>query len=411
MNILEQLRKMISDKEARKAELTANAAKSNDVTELRSINSELEKMNGELAELRGMLIAAEATEQRANPNNLNPVATYLQNTQVQTRSEATDPFDTIEYRQAFMKFAQTGAWEQRADAVTTTSDGSKVIPTTIMKEIIKELKVRGQLFQRVRKLNVQGGVQFPILSLKPEATWITETASSERKKVQANTAVSFNYYGLECKVSTSLVASITTLPAFEETIRDVIVEAMMKALDIAIVTGDGSGKPLGVTIDTRVASGQKVTVDEVDFSTWTAWKKKVFAKIPLAYRSGGLLLMSASTWEGQIDGMVDENKQPIARTNYNITDAIQERFAGREVLLVEPDVVADYDTAAEGDIVAIYMRPSDYAVNSNLSMSMKRYFDEDKNEWVDKCILIADGKLLDPKGVIIVKKGAAPAGA
>lgn len=407
MNILEQLKKLLATKEARKQELTTKAEKSEDVNELRSINGELTQLNGELAELRGMIAAAEETEQRATPSNLNPVATYLQNTQVQIRADVTDPYDTVEYRQAFMKFAQTGVWEQRADAVTTTSDASKVIPTTIMKEIIKELKVRGQLFQRVRKLNVQGGVQFPILSLKPEASWITETASSERKKVQANTAVSFNYYGLECKVSTSLVASITTLPVFEETIRDVIVEAMMKALDLAIVTGDGSGKPLGITIDSRVVSGQKVTIDEADFSTWSAWKKKVFAKIPLAYRSGGLLLMSASTWEGQIDGMVDENKQPIARTNYNITDAIQERFAGREVLLVEPDVVADYETASEGDIVAIYMRPADYAINSNLSMTMKRYFDEDKNEWVDKCILIADGKLLDPKGVIIVKKGAA----
>lgn len=401
--ILEQLKKLLATKEARKQELTTNADKSEDVTELRSINSELSSLNGEIAELRGMIASA---EQQAS---LNPVQTYVQNVATQSRSADVDPFDTLEYRQAFMKFAQTGAWEQRADAVTTVTDAAKVIPTTIMNEIIKELKVRGQLFARVRKLNVQGGVQFPILSLKPEATWITETTASERKKVQANTAVVFNYYGLECKVATSLIANITSLPMFEEVIRSLIVEAMMTALDSAIVVGDGSGKPLGITVDTRVASGQKVTLDQDEFSTWSAWKKKVFAKIPLAYRSGGLFIMAASTWEGQIDGMVDENKQPIARTNYNITDAIQERFSGKEVLLVEPDIVADYDAAAEGDVVAIYFKPSDYGVNSNLQMTMKRYFDEDKNQWVDKAIMVADGKLLDPKGVVIIKKGAAPA--
>lgn len=408
MNILEQLKKLLATKEARKQELTTKAEKSEDVNELRSINVELSQLNGEMAELRGMIEAASDDQRNAVPGSLNPVQTYVQNQGSQTRTADVDPYDTVEYRQAFMKFAQTGVWEQRADAVTTVTDAAKVIPTTIMNEIIKELKVRGQLFARVRKMNVQGGVSFPILSLKPQATWITESTPSERKKVEANTAVTFNYYGLECKVATSLIASITSLAMFEEEIRNLIVEAMMYALDSAIVVGDGNGKPLGITIDSRVASGQKVTLDQAEFATWAGWKKKVFAKIPLAYRAGGLFIMAASTWEGQIDGMVDEKGQPIARTNYNITDAIQERFSGKEVLLVEPDIVTDYDAASEGDIVAIYFKPSDYGVNSNLQMTMKRYFDEDKNQWVDKAIMVADGKLLDPKGVIIVKKGAAP---
>jgi len=408
--MLEQLKKLLAQKEARKTELTTKSEKSEDVNELRSITNELSQLNGEISELRGMIETAENEARGADQNNLNPIATYtLENGNVQTRTANVDPLDTIEYRKAFMKFAQTGQWENREDAVTTTTDAAKVIPTTIMNEIIKELKVRGQLFQRVRKLNVQGGVSFPILSLKPVASWITETASSDRKKVQANTAVTFNYYGLECKVATSLIANITSLTIFEETIRELILEAMMYALDSAIVTGDGNGKPLGITLDTRVVSGQKVTLDQAEFSTWSTWKKKVFAKIPLAYRSGGLFIMAASTWEGQIDGMVDDKGQPIARTNYNITDAIQERFGGKEVMLVEPDIVADYETASEGDIVGIYFKPNDYGVNSNLQMTMKRYFDEDKNEWVDKAIMVADGKLLDPKGVVIIKKGAAPA--
>lgn len=404
--LIEKLKKLLSAKEARKAELTTKAGVSEDVAELRSINAELTSLNSEIEEVRSMITAAESSVSN-QPGGFNPMGTFGLNNQ-NTRSNDVDPFDTIEYRKAFMKFAQTGEWENRADEVTTVTDAAKVIPTTVMKEIIKELKVRGQLFSRVRKLNVAGGVSFPILSLKPVASWISEATASERKKVTASTAVTFNYYGLECKVATSLIINITSLPVFEETLKDLILEAMMYALDAAIVVGDGSGKPLGITIDTAVASGQKVTIPQADFSTWTAWKKNVFAKIPLAYRSGGILIMAASTWEGQIDGMVDDNKQPIARANYNITDAIQERFAGREVLLVEPDIVADYETAAEGDIVAIYFNPNDYGINSNLELTMKRYFDEDKNQWVDKAIMVVDGKLLDPKGVIIVKKGAAP---
>ena len=49
---------------------------------------------------------------------------------------------------------------------------------------------------------------------------------------------------------------------------------------------------------------------------------------------------------------------------------------------------------------------SNYAINSNLQMVMYRYLDHDTNEYVDKAILIADGKLLDANSVVIIKKGA-----
>jgi hypothetical protein len=41
-----------------------------------------------------------------------------------------------------------------------------------------------------------------------------------------------------------------------------------------------------------------------------------------------------------------------------------------------------------------------------MQMQMFRWLDQDKNQWVDKAILIADGKLIDANGVLIIKKGA-----
>lgn len=341
----------------------------------------------------------------ATPSNVTPMAQF--NMKQQRNDE--DPHNTLEYRSAFMKFCQTGEWDMRADAVTVTTDGSKVIPTTIMQEIVKELKVRGVIFNRVRKLNVQGGVEFPILSLKPTATWIGETTASDRKKTEAKTSVSFSYYGLECKVATSLLVSVTTLPIFEETIKDLIVEAMITALDNAVISGTGSGQPLGITKDTRVKTAQKIELTEVQIKTWPAWKGAL-AKLPLAYKAGSVIAMAAQTWEQYIDGMVDQQGQPIARVNYNITDGIPERFAGREVIQVEPDTIKDFDSASTGDVVAVIFRPSDYAINSNMAMTVKRYFDEEKNQWVDKAIMIADGKLVDAAGVILITKAAAVSG-
>lgn len=433
----EKLKKMLQAKQARKAELVARSQAATDVAELRSINGEMETLNGEIAELTGMIAGIEEEEQRSqqpggaptpgaaplgaqppeqrqqHPGLAQVMGSYGmsggQQGQQQRSAEPEDYFATREYRSAFMAFAKTGEIkpELRANATTTTTDVSAVIPTTILNEVIRKVTVYGQVFSRVRKLNVKGGVDIPILSLKPVATWIGETTVSDKQKVQANTKLSFTYFGLECKVATSLLADTVTLEGFETTIVDLIVEAMVKAIDLAVIKGDGTGKPKGITADTRVPAGQIVTMTPAEFADWEQWSKKVLAKMPLAYKAGATFLMASGTFEGYINGMVDDNGQPIGRVNYGITEGPQERFAGKEVIQVEDDVIAPFADAATDDVVAIYCNLKNYGFNSNMQMTMFRYFDHDTNEWVDKAILIADGKLIDPNGVVIVKKGAA----
>jgi HK97 family phage major capsid protein len=116
--------------------------------------------------------------------------------------------------------------------------------------------------------------------------------------------------------------------------------------------------------------------------------------------------MAAGTFDGYIDGMVDANGQPIGRVNYGIGDGAQQRFGGKTVLLVEEDVITSYDSAGVGDVIAVYMNPLDYAINSNMQMAMYRWLDHDTNQWVDKAILVNDGKLIDAAGVLVIKKGA-----
>ncbi|MGG1673315.1 phage major capsid protein [Paenibacillus sp. NRS-1783] len=420
-----KLQALLAKLEAKKKGLVARADTVEVVAELRSINTELDGLNGEIAELRSIIDGMPdeeeapaggntAPEQRnaqppaANSGLAQVLASFgLKSTTQERSEEPTDAYGTLEYRNAFMLFAKTGEIkpELRANATTTTTDVSAVIPTTILNEVIKKLTVYGQVFNRVRRLNVKGGVDVPILSLKPVATWIGETTVSDKQKVQAKDKVSFSYYGLECKVSISLLADTVTLEGFETTITDLIVEAMIKAIDMAVIKGDGTGKPLGITKDSRVPATQIVTMTDTEFTSWDGWKKKVFARMPLAYKAGAAFLMASGTFDGYIDGMVDDSGQPIGRINYGIADGPQERFGGKEVIQVEDDVIAPYADAVAGDVVAIYCNLKNYGFNSNLQMTMFRYFDHDTNEWVDKAILIADGKLIDPNGVVIVKKG------
>jgi HK97 family phage major capsid protein len=417
---------LLAKKEARKKELAKKSDATESVTELRSINEELDALNAEIADTRSLIdeLPEEDDEQRGQTpagqqeqRSTSPVGAQQilgsygvggAQQQQQRAQEPEDVYGTIEYRNAFMTFAKTGKVtpELRADAMTSTSDVSAVIPTTILNEVIKKLTVYGQVFSRVRKLNIKGGVDIPILSLKPVATWIGESPTSDKQKVQANTKVSFSYHGLECKVSISLLADTVSLAGFETVITDLIVEAMVKAIDAAVIKGDGIGKALGITADSRVAAAQIVTLSATDFASYEGWAKKVFAKLPLAYKAGATFLMASGTFEGYINGMTDSAGQPIGRVNYGITEGPQERFGGKEVIQVEDDIITPYDDAAVGDVVAIYCNLRNYGFNSNMQLTMFRYFDHDTNEWVDKAILIADGKLIDPNGVVIVKKGA-----
>ncbi len=326
-------------------------------------------------------------------------------------SAKEDKFASLEYRQAFMDYAMKGksssVLEFRSlDTATTTTDAAAVIPSTILNEVIKKVESYGQIFARVRKMAVKGGVTVPILALKPVATWIGETTVSDKQKVDLSANISFSYFGLECKIATSILADTVTIDQFESIIINLIGEAMTKALDIAIVSGAGSASPKGITVDNRVPAGQIVTLSSGDFVSWEAWKKKIFAKMPMSYKGGATFLMASGTFEGYIDGMTDAQGQPIGRVNYGITAGPQESFGGKTVIEVEDDVINNYDDAANGDVVGIYCNLNNYGLNSNMAMTMFRYLDHETNQYVDKAILIADGKLIDPNGVVIIKKGA-----
>ncbi|MBE6721619.1 MAG: phage major capsid protein [Ruminococcaceae bacterium] len=321
---------------------------------------------------------------------------------------ATDVFDTEEYRNAFMNFACHNATMperfRNTVATTTTGDVGAVIPTTTLHEIVTELKSRGTIFNSVRKMNVQGGVQIPILDLKPTAHWITEAATSDDQKTSAKQTVSFSYYGLECKIAQTLLTSVTTFAEFQSLFVPLAVEAIITALEVGVFNGTGSGQMLGIVKDSSVKN--VVTMSPDDFASWAGWKKNVFAKIKLSYNTGSFY-MAKGTFDGYIDGMVDKNGQPIGRVNYGIDSDGTQRFGGKSVVLVEDDIIPPYDTAVDGTVVAVFVDLKNYAINSNMQMTTVHWTDHDNNTIKDKVIIVCDGKLIDPNGVVLIKKGAA----
>lgn len=318
-----------------------------------------------------------------------------------------DVYATDEYRTAFMNYFTRGEAipeKFRNEAKTTgLADlaGGAVIPTTIVREMIRELKVRGEIWAKVRKLNVEGGVEFPIADLMPVATWVGE-GSQEEQKLESKNKVSFNYYGLECKLAQSLLVSVVTIAEFEELFSQLAVEAIITALEKGVFNGTGSGQMKGILNETRIPAGNTIELTAADL-TWKGWKQKVFAKMPKAYRNGDFF-MAQATFDAYIDGMTDEQGQPIGRVNYGIDGAENYRFGGKVVTTVEDDVLKDWDTAASGDVIAVFGDLSKYGVNTNLEMRAVRWIDEDNNKVKNKVTMILDGKVLDPYGFLIIKK-------
>ena len=324
----------------------------------------------------------------------------------------------MEYRTAFKNYVQTGLpipaqFKRDADGIgpVNTTDLGAIIPTTIINEFIQKVKqVYGQLYAKVCKLNVRGGVKFPISDLKATFKWINETTVSPRQDAgEINQFVEFSYNIGEIRVSQTLLSSIVALDLFESEVVRVMVEAYVQAMDYGIFYGSGNGQMLGIMNDPRVAAtNQVITMTAAEINDWTKWRKKLFAALPLGRRDGEFVF-PVSTVESYLLTMADSNNNPIFKqaTDLAINDldtTTSGRFFGREVTLVEPDIIPDFDTASSGDVIGVFWQPKDYAINTNMAFGMKRYYDEERNEWVNKALTIVDGKMLDVNGLWLIKK-------
>lgn len=423
--------------EKRKEKLMERANASEDATEVRGIYEQMQEVIEDIKDVEKELEAIkeeskgegsgeenkEGEEEKPGEDAARSVSTdtselrgaqilgaFRQKNNLDQRGES-DPADTLEYRNAFMNYVCRGTRipeklmegiQTRDDGPTTTSDTGAVIPTTILKEIIQKMESYGNVYALVKKLNVQGGVAIPILSIKPEATWIGESNSSKDKKLSANESITFSYFGVECKISQTLLANVTTLDAFQKLFVPLATEAIVKALEIAIFNGNGSTQPLGILNDSRILEDNVIELSPQDM-TWAGWHK-VKGKMKKAYRSG-VFFMNQATFDEKIDGMQDANGQPVGRTNYGINGEETYRFMGKNVETVEDGCLPSYDDAKEGEVFAVFMLPKDYIINSNMQMRTVKWEDHDNNQVKNKCILICDGKLGDTNGVLLIKKG------
>lgn len=427
---------------AKAQQLDSRCAASTDANEVRmlteqraDVQADIDDVSAELAEIEeeekrsAVPTAQTAVPTQAQTVNGGIVASFSAAPAAASQARSNEnPYESMEYRQAFMAYAQRGVAipqnlidscnayrnslpaEQRAGVAITSTDTGAAIPLTVMREVINTIRKRyGNLYNATRKTSIPGGVEYPVGALQASFKWISESTVSPRQKTEALGKVQFAYHTAEIRVAQTFLSQLLTVTDFESKLVELIAVAYVQAMDTAIVNGSGVGQPLGILNDPRVTN--VVTLTAADMSNWQAWRKKFFAKLPLGYRDGQFIF-ALSTVESYLETMADANNNPVFRqaTGLEVNDGDARdpngRFFGRRISLVEPDILPDFDTASAGDTIGIFYQPEEFAINENFGFTMIRYFDHGTNEWVDKALAVVDGKILNPTGYWLIKKGA-----
>lgn len=383
----------------RKAEIR-KTLESDEKVDLVAIEKELRELDEEQKEIeKRQQLMQEAREiNEGVATGANVIQTF--NTNPEKRNE--EGTNSLEYRNAFMNYVVEGTkipTELRADSITKTTDVGVLVPETVLNKIIEKLEATGMILPLITRTSVKGGLSIPNSSIKPVATWVAEGVGSDKQKKTLGTTT-FSYHKLRCAVAISLETDVMTLSAFESALTNNVVEAMVKAIEQAIISGSGIGQPKGILME-EPNEDQVIEVATCDYQTLI----EAESALPLEYESNAVWTMTKKTFM-KFMGMLDANGQPIGRINYGINGKPERILLGRTVKLCNY-IDSFTDSLAEGQPFAFLFDYKDYILNTNFQMGIKKYEDNETDDLVNKSIMIADGKVLVKESLVVLKKAPA----
>lgn len=358
---------------------------------LNALQEELKKLDAEQEEIEEREKIAQGIQFGKEPEGV----------QKRSKPQAAvkkNPYESDEYRSAFMEYVTKGTPipAEFRDAATTT-DAAALIPPTTLNRVIEKVRTYGNILPLVTRTAYKTGLAIPTSNVKPVAKWVAEGATSEKQKKVLG-SITFSHFKLRCAVAVTLETENMTLSAFEDIIVNNVAEAMVVALEESIINGTGSGQPTGILND--LSKGTTINVSKLDYKTLIDAE----AAIPQAYEAGSVWVMNKPTFM-QFLGMIDSNGQPIARVNAGVNGVPSRVLLGRNVVLCDylPTFAA---TLKKTDVFAFIYRMKDYVLNSNYSVAMKIYEDNDTDDIVKKSIMIADGKPVDFNSLVLLTGSA-----
>jgi HK97 family phage major capsid protein len=381
---------------AKKEDLAKRCDAAVDVAEVRSLTRELEDVNAEIAETKAELEAIEAESRSVVVEDEVPAGATLVNGNVvgSFKARSAEDMDSMEYRNAFKDYVLKNRpipAELRGNANTLTSDVASVIPTVIINRIVEKITACGMILPLVTRTAYAAGVVVPTSATKPVASWVNEGASSDKQK-KTTGSITFSHFKLRCEISMSMEVGTMALDVFESTFVKNVADAMVVALEKAILAGTGSGQPTGILNGTLTSyEVTSVAVGKVSYADLVACE----AKLPVEYEGTAKWFMTKAQFMAFV-GMVDSDGQPIARVNQGIGGKPERTLLGREV------VIHPYATEMGSYVAGIY-NFSDYVLNTIYDMGIQRKQDWDTEDYLTKAVMGVDGKPVDKDSLVLLK--------
>lgn len=416
-----KLEKLLATKNEQRQSLLQSMMNSDSKEERAAIGETLTALEQEIAEVKSLLEevdepaakGGEGEGGNAEGRGMNPLDT------LKMRNGNGD----LNVRMAFKKFIATGDREELRQAAGNTTTGDNVgtvIPENLLNQIMEKMESVGTIYNLVTKTSYPVGQTIPKEATKPVATWVgrntTTLASSTSgegngstvgKGVTLDIAISFTHFKLRCEVTMTEEVATMALSSFEALFVKNVSLAMLRAIEFAIVDGDGYGMPTGILANTA-PTGQAIEIaaaGELGYDTLCDAE----AAIPAEYESGAKWCMTKKTFMKFI-GMVDDNGQPIARVNYGINGKPERTLLGRDVVLYQPQTgshIGNYaDTVQTDTLFAFIFDFGDYILNNNYDLGIQHKIDWDNEDHRTKAVAAYDGKCVDIGSLVTLTKKA-----
>lgn len=386
------------------AENLINAGSIEDAnSKMKEIEDLDKRFENEAISLANLNALKDKTKITSIENNSVTVKNYKVLDSMNAETDVEDITASADYRKAFMNNIIKGEDMPQEfmniDSNTKTTDVGILIPSTVVEKIVEKIEATGMILPLVNRTAIKGGVTIPTSTLKPVATWVAEGGTSDKQKKSANGTISFAYHKLRCAVSVSLETDVMALGVFEATLIKNVAEAMTKALEQSIVSGDGNGKPKGILTDTPNV-GQDLEFAVIDYDTLIDAE----AALPLEYEANAVYCMTKKTFM-EYQKIKDTTGQPIARVNYGIGGKPERSLLGRTAILC--NYLDSFSATLEvGKPFAFLFNFQDYTLNTNFNMGLKKYEDNETEDQITKAVMLVDGKVVDKGSLVILKKKA-----
>ena len=247
--------------EARKVEIKSEVEASESKEQVEDLNKEVDALDEELKQIE----AKEEERKLANQLNEKKVEVKEVEREEKEMNEKKYTISSPEYRTAWAKAMMGLELEEvdkRAigDAIGTTatefvaSDSDTqginnlglLIPESVRLDWLKIAEESSPIYRDITKLNVNGNIDLPYLFAADDAEWYAETTATKNEG-QEYRNLKLTGHELAKAIEITWKAEAMTVEGFINFILQELNKKMNTALITAVIYGDGSAKPTGIT--------------------------------------------------------------------------------------------------------------------------------------------------------------------